>query len=472
MSYQDQNSLCVARHASRQFLLFVLTFGLAYAILTPPFFVNDENVHLYRVFELSEGRLLTRSDTNGQYQMVPADFRHTTARFFYFIKSWRKRGPVQFSQIGHSLRLGNVDETPTRVKARAGSYSPVPYLAQIPTVWLARVLGLPCLWHMYLARIFSLAAYAALAAFAISKASRLCWGIFVLALLPMALTQAAGVSADGLTNGLALLFFVLLARRSVLDAQDCTDRYAVALGSLVLALSLCKPVFVVLALTMPVLQWSGKRAVLKRWGYTVASIVVPTAVVLAWTYLNRGLSNSDPYSAPAQLHWLEQHPASAVTVAGATVLERLDDWLIQFAVFRDKVSSHLRFQGGLDVALAMLLATTACWGAAYPTGLQLKRRLMATFWIMAAWFAHFGAVALAMYLTYNPMGNSIVNGIQGRYFLPMAGAIAVVLSIVGKPTAARWLAKKNGRAVQVSVALLNLGVLLALTGHYYGAVSH
>ena len=468
MTHLDQNVRFIEHRENRTFIILALIFGIAYIVFNPPFCVNDEISHLPRVFELSQGRLLTRSDTQGAYHLVPPDYPEVGSRFFR-LPSWQKRHRrIHAHQVTRLLAAPHGEQKTLRVRARAGSYTPVPYLAEIPAIWIASALGLPVLWHLYLARVFSLLAFIALAALAISKAGALRWAYMALALLPMSLTQAAGVSADGLTNGLALLFFALLTSRSVVSDQHCTRRDGTLIGLLVVALSLCKPVFALLAIATLVLKWRGPRAAWKRWGYAAATWTASCAALLGWFYLNRDLSNPDKYSAPAQMHWLLLHPFSDVRVLGETIFQRGDDWLIQFVAVRDQLSSQLRLTGGVTVALAVPLLVLLSWGALRSTHAPLATRRWVTFWMAITWLGHFGAVALAMYLTFTPMANPVIVGIQGRYFLPMAPALVLLLSLWGRPVIGRWLTQYHGRVVGIAMVFLNLCVLIALTGRFYG----
>jgi uncharacterized membrane protein len=50
---------------------------------------------------------------------------------------------------------------------------------------------------------------------------------------------------------------------------------------------------------------------------------------------------------------------------------------------------------------------------------------------LAAFAASVGMVFASLYLTWTPVGNAIVEGVQGRYFLPLAPILALALSPVG-----------------------------------------
>jgi uncharacterized membrane protein len=76
---------------------------------------------------------------------------------------------------------------------------------------------------------------------------RLKWLVFVVRLLPMTVYEAGVITADALTDGLAILFGALFAKATFLKARLSTFE-TVLLGASAISLPLAKPTYVILAL--------------------------------------------------------------------------------------------------------------------------------------------------------------------------------------------------------------------------------
>ncbi|HEX6242359.1 MAG TPA: DUF2142 domain-containing protein, partial [Polyangiales bacterium] len=200
----------VSWRPSRIYVALALIFGLAFLVINPPFAVNDEDVHLARVYELASGRLFTRVDARGEYHYVPKDYVELSDEYA-LINHPVAEPRVEPEELWEVLQDDGADEQ-VRIEARAAAYGPVCYASQVAVVWLLRHFDVSVLVHLYAARLASLLEYIALTWMAIVACAQLQWIFVAIALTPMALTQAAGVTADGTVIALSLLFFALSAK--------------------------------------------------------------------------------------------------------------------------------------------------------------------------------------------------------------------------------------------------------------------
>ena len=94
----------------------------------------------------------------------------------------------------------------------ASIYSPVAYLPQAAAIAAGRAFGLHPLALMYLGRVANLMVWIALGYAAIRAAPDLGRPLLLLLLMPMSIFQAASLSADATTNGLAALLAAVVWR--------------------------------------------------------------------------------------------------------------------------------------------------------------------------------------------------------------------------------------------------------------------
>lgn len=459
-------SLLPEGQLARSFVLLALLLGSLYAAVNPPLAVNDERQHWLRVLELSKGRLHSRVDERSAFYRIPRDYNALIYRYVDLQASRTAR--VDLGALAHDLTTP--PEHPQRWARRAATasgYSPVPYLPQLPAVWLVRVAELPPLLQIYLARLFSVVAYALIVAWSIAWAGELGWALFALALMPMSLTQAAGLSADGMAIALSFALFALVRRGSFVAPLSPRERIVVLVVCALLPA--CKPPYLLFAGGLLTLRWDEPHAQRKRWLFAALGIGLGLASMAIWSYLNRSpVSPGDGGGDSAQqVAWLAAHWTRVPAIAFNTLSEFSDDYLIQFVALRDIICRQMRLSGGLVASIYLPLLCVLALGVA-------RERARAEPWLRwaAAWnvllaLICVGGVFMAMFLYSTAPGAEQVRGVQGRYFIPVAPALLILLSTFGSPAPGRWL--QRGARLKWVIVIANGLVLLALLARYYAS---
>jgi uncharacterized membrane protein len=453
----------------RRFAALAMLLGCAYLVINPPFAVNDEDVHLARIYELSMGRLVTRSDADGEYHEVPKDYLMLGAR--YQAVPRRRGGRVHAAKIGAGLTKPRPEGDLVHMKGRAGRYAPLAYHVQVPIIWLARHFDVGVLWHMYLARLGSLLVYLWLAHRAASEAGNLRLAFMVLAMMPMVLTQAAGVSSDGLIIGLTFLFFALIAKRSLLAGAPATLGERIQLVVCLALITLCKPVYLLAGVALLALHWSEPAAHWKRWGFAFGALLAAVALSLSWSQIaSSEPSPPDPsHSVSQQLALLWADPPFAARLLWDGLVARADELLVQSVFARYRIAQGMRISGGIASAFYALLLFALSWGMSRGRDeLAGRPRMLRAALFMACWLAVVLAVPSALYLCCTIIGRHEVRGFQGRYLIPAFPALLLAVSLFGRPRLGAWLSRDNRVVVGIVIAA-NLLCLLDLIGwHYYG----
>jgi hypothetical protein len=456
---------------ARRFLPCALLLGLAYAIINPPLAANDERDHWLRLLDLSRGQLITRSDAQGAYVEIPSYYDEELIALYAPLPSQSEQR-VDGAKLLRDLterhetqRTGQTQWKRSEMFASGGS--PLLYVPQLPAVWFARLLALPALWQIYLSRLCSLGCYALLGAWGIALAGELGWLLFALALMPMSLTQAAALSSDGVTNGVAFLFFGLLAKGALRPGVVLSRRELGALALLGALLPLCRAPYLLASLSLLALRWEGSRARLHRFGYAAAVTALGGACYGVWAYLNRGA----PSTLAAQLARLAADAMTGPRVVGSTLLTRVDDYLIELVALRDSLHQDMRFLGGAVASAYLWLLGAVSWGACFPRRLEPLARRWACVWLIASFVAVSAAVFAAMLLMATPVEAELVEGVRGRDFIPILPALLLTLSLYGRPSLARWLRLHGAARLVTVIALINALCLAALLARYYGSPS-
>ncbi len=411
------------------FVAVALLIGVAFAFVTPPFEVPDEQNHFWRTLAIGRGHFLS----NGGPDSVPVV--RSTQNFVWILSRTEPR-----ETLGEKLRIAAslpYDGASGGTVRFAAWYTPLPYLAQS---FLA-ALPLRPMIVFYGGRVANLFVAVILIALAIHEAPEY-GGIFAAAaLLPMSLYELASLSADAATIALAWLFTALLlvARRRA---------WVVALAGF--ALALCKPAYFMIALLAFVapFRWRGRMAIIAA---TAAGTLLSIAAASRGAYNPRaGL----PVDAAAQIRCIAADPMQFGGVALHDMVTNgrfyIEEMIGRFGANEIKLSP---FAVAVEIALLTGVALTA--GTALP-----GRTRMAAVAIAAMTF--FG-ILLSQYLIWSIVCSDAIEGVQGRYFLEI---LPLFLASISLPRV-RW---RVSSWVIVAAAIVCNGVaLLTLTRHFWWA---
>ncbi len=469
-----------------------LAMGLAYLLVFPPLSAPDEISHYLSAYELSS-RLLgqpVRAD-NGQVLVRAQDWFLEDPQGSYPIDSsgayWQAGELPEGTEayiLGQPLMEGTYrqihdvltgketaqqqalrgawqgDEVLAASRYNTVNTTPAAYIPQAVGISLARLLHLNSLWLAYLGRIMNLLFFVGMTWLALR---RLPFGkevLFGVALLPMTLHLAASFSYDVMILACMFLFTAVC-----LDLAYARERVRIRdvalLAALMAAGGPCKMVYAPmmgLCLLIPVRKFGG-------WGKWLASAI---AVVGAWVVV-MVLVNADVVSAYASavdavlpvggeagfsLTLLMHRPLLLLQMFYNTFLHQLDEY-------------HLTMIGSQLSSLDAVLNVPYFLVVFYTAGLLLLAfRVPGESLILTGgrrWWAVFvcavcmAAAMLSMLISWTPRTSAVIEGVQGRYFLPF---LPVLLMACKNDRLV--LTKDGNRSILYLMCCANLYVVLRL----------
>ena len=371
------------------------------------------------------------------------------------------------------------------------TYFPIFYLPEAAAIGVGRALGATPYQAVVAARFVNAIAYCvlALAALLLARSGRIV--LFAVLALPMTVYLAASLNQDALIVAGTALAVALLTRAGQAhgDFTRVTAHPAYRLAALLLALViLAKPPYLPLAamLLLPLPRpsdWSRMRGVLTQ-RLLLAVLVVLPAMLWSWyamryvaapvprpTYAPGPLWPGDPALSftgtdpGAQLTVLLAHPLRLLAIPWHALAQDRD---LLFTSFIGKLGwLKLDLPDWLywlwSLGLAAACAAELLNGAARPRPAPL---LDMAFILLAA-AATLLAVLLSQYLTWTNVGDVMIGGLQGRYLLPIAPALALALAgaLRGPP-----VLRAGAAALPVLAAAAGLLALpMLINAVYYGS---
>ena len=421
-----------ARLAGPAVLFVVLStlFGALLIAINPPLRGPDEAAHFVRAYAIAGGEVMPSArDAEGRKGTWLPPRIHDDFEFFESVRyNVGKPGFSYHSVLDYRRNAPARAENgaPTFVLYQGSeSYPPFSYLPYIAAGAVARLLGLEFLATFYLMLLFGLVAMTAAAAYAIALTPRLKWAFFLIAMLPAALYSRAVISADGAALSFTLVVLALCLRTIHAPAQR--------IGQQAFWMTLCttaklsNAVFVVLEAMR-----GSPRELLRRWP-ALALITLPgIALSLWWVASTAGDVGTwrviagtgvpaERFDLGTKLSFMLANPLHFF----AAMFSTLDNW-------RELSRSAIGILGWGDTHLQIwvypvlggLLLVTAC----APLELARNARLRAGLIAGLAALGYFVFVFLIFYLTWTPVDEPKIWGVQGRYFVPMLPPLALAVA--------------------------------------------
>lgn len=398
------------------FVFLALIFGVAFVFAFPPLQTPDETTHFFRAYQVAEGGWISvKKDglTGGELPRGLWDVHNEFSRLPGH-SDLKVRGGIKgcFKLLGRPLDRGDrvFVHFPNTV-----SYPPLLYLPQAFGIFLGNQFGISALALTYAGRLGNLLAWIGIGYLTIRRASFFRFVILGLSLLPLSLQQASSLSADAMVNSVGLLYIVLCFRAALIK-ERMTNADLFWIGALSLAIPMMKQAYLPLLLLLGIIpreKYPGEKF---AWAYRAFLGLGGLCVFGAWSYLVSRIAV--PMKAEVEpLHQMQQvwqHPLEFLALL-------FRSYWINAYLFIQQFLGHL---GWLDVLLpkalmaflAISLLTLALCDQ-YPS-LALSWRLKAFGLFVGALCA--AAMSLAIWVTWNPASSPIIEGIQGRHFIPFA----------------------------------------------------
>lgn len=387
---------------------------LAFALITPPFQTPDEHQHLFRAWQLADGRLHGARQGDRIGGMVPRGLVMAAAQELGTAAPHAERKVVT---TGWAERWSRA--TPLESQARvfadfvgSAAYAPVGYGPQVVAIGIGRALGLSVEAIVRLGRVGNalLTVLLLCGAFRALPAGRLV--LLVVALLPMTAACAGSFGQDGLVIG-ASAWLVALGARAWAERGWKGRGGALAVG-LAVALTLAK--FVYLPLAGLGLFAHGDRRRLGLAGPPLVAGLVAVGMLVLWLLYTAGLVAPMMPGRPSpgvQAAWLAHHPLAFLAILGSTYDTQGSLFLVQKLFTFGWLNVGPAGQAIPLTGLALVLAMAAGDAGAG----KLSRSWRG--WALLVSAATFILLSLALYLTASPLGADYVHGLQGRYYIPL-----------------------------------------------------
>lgn len=441
MAYQMY--FCRVQKFERWFAAAVLGLGLLYMVILPPLSAPDEVSHYISAYELSnrfmgkavkneKGLIVIRAEDawiedlddvladDGSGKKKEGD----TARIL-----GQELSQETYQSLHEAEQFSEGEQTAVSYQPDVRT-TPLAYAVPALGFTLARLLGLGSLGLLYLGRLFNLLFFTAMGVFAIRKLPFGKEVYFGVCLLPMSLHLVSSLSYD--TFILALSgYFIAVCLYLAYEAGEVRKKDVAVLALTLGAMGPCKMVYGAIAgfcLLIPVRKFGG----IKKW--LVSAVIVLGAFVFAMAVVNLGNIAMYTQAEEGYVAWagetgytfaeLLHRPFHVIKLCYDTLAwqgEPLFAGMIGDALGNRDMVLNTPYM--VVLIFAAILVVLALKKPGERDELSVKNRL----WIWCICLGILGALMFSMLLAWTPRSANTIQGVQGRYLLPLLPVFLLTL---------------------------------------------
>lgn len=420
-----------AKKHENLFFVLALIFGLLLIFLEPPFVVPDEYTHYLNICRVSRGGIFADVENGVVGNRVAVGEIELHLQF-----SGKYAGNDQTIDA-HTLvenLKGDSDQNVAFYAMSDAQLNPTPYLIPAFVIAVFRFfVGSISAYHVYLlAKLTNLLVFAAIVRWALLKTRALRKTMFLLALMPMTLFQAASASYDACLIAGSFLLFAYLTKILLSDEsyRICReDVLGICLASIfVIGVKVAYAPLILVLLSIPFSKFGRWKRYLgciaAVIGIGVAFYVIPTAVNRAIVHECKVVLTDVQI---AHANYVRENPIVIPKMMVHTVAYFLPYWMESFFGILGWLDVY--FPRPLVVLFWVSLMAVVLSEACSIRDIRCKTKLLS--WAGITVFV-LGTI-YTMYTAWTPVlmgtvGGTLAHGGQGRYFIPIALFVFLLLA--------------------------------------------
>ena len=423
------------------FLIIIIPLGLGYLILLLPNYVPDEGSHIAKTYTVSEFDLFPNKNKDDEPIMkVPIQLE---ANSMSEINSYQDIDYIMSKKTNYNKKINTNSVS-------AVSYFPIMYL--IPSIGLniGKVLNFNIYTGIYLAQALNLIFFVFTGFYVLKKIPFGKLLMFTYMLTPMMLQQATSCSADNFINCTILLFVTyILSIRFDDKVKEISLRQSIILGILMLFISCSKIVYLPLCFLVFLLYNKLKNSpklvkTIITCSLLLSMICAVCFYLYSMTYAVRvDYFKENNINSSLQLKNVITNPFTYIVTLFNTLGKQQQLYITSFV---GENLGWFNINGSyFSTILFVILLIIAPFLEKSKNFFKRHEKIIINLLVLLI----FNFILGAMYLSWTSVGANVIEGVQGRYFIPI-----VFLTLLTLVMRNKHIEFKNTNIVYFIIVLL------------------
>lgn len=395
-----------------RYLFLILVIGIIFLFAIPMTKIPDEYNHFLRAYEISEGHIISTRDS--KTGMVGRELTNNL----------NKIQVENYSEIAKVIGEKTSLEKHFYIFPNTALHSFVCYIPQVIGILVGKILNLPILIQAYLGRISNFVIYILITYFALKNIPTKKYLFAFLLLLPISIQEATSLSADALTNAVSFAFISFVFYEKFTKEGQMSKKEKTIMIILPILIAMCKIVYLPICLLLFLIPKERFGSLKNKNIMLIGLATLVITLNLLWTsavsgFLDAQLNNSSPKE---QLEFILNNPDEYI--------------LIMFRTFRELSVMHIRqfmgeelslfnvwlFSPYIDISI-IVLCVYLLENTENDKEINKFDRALMIFIMLSVVLL----IYAALYIQWTSLKYPIVEGVQGRYYIPISLILGVCL---------------------------------------------
>lgn len=386
---------------AKTFLFVGSTLGIMYLFAIPIWGTPDAPIHFWRVYSISQGGILPENQDDQSGNLLPENIVNLKEN--YSVNAYRKL-----------LQHLNEPISNTQIFKTTTNSNPIDYSPQILGILTGRILHLPMIVTLYLARLFGLIFCIGTLYICIKYIPILKTPLFFISCLPISMQTFVAISYDGVIfcSAISLITFVLYTIYN--NGFKLKTPHFLLLTIISFTLIAVKPVYFPLCF---LLFFIPKQCFKNKKTKTISIIsilFIICSLYITWLLLTTAPPPGNGANANDQIAFIVSNPIKYIIILIHNILGMSMSYIQQLQTLEWlNISTNEIYTTGI-----ILLSTILCikeYFTNYKAKISKSFRLAAAFIIIITTILIF----TALYIQWTPVGEYKIAGVQTRYLLPI-----------------------------------------------------
>lgn len=449
-----------ARHVKTEYIFWAmyLSLGILYMAFNPLYTVLDESAHFARVYAIAQGDLIPEYSDDGikSGNILPENILYGN-----------KYGSVRLPDLiaGKDVEVSSRKEFLDYSNSASALYSPFTYVAQVLGVAVGRQISNKIFFIAYCGRF---TAWLLIGCILFYSIKYIPFGkniLLAVSLLPMNMHESISLAGDSFTFAVVMAFlaFVLYERYTKKETEPMGWKEYGVLYILMFFIASCKIVYVplcMLAFLIPQQRFGKRRNYVKNVLLAISEVALTSGI---WLFMSMDvLGNATGGKSQEQIQYILQYPLTYIeTVVNTTMT--YGEVFVKYML-----GTQLGWVVGVNTIIIAAAGVTLAYISIHDRGFCLREKNM--IWPRACMmFSVVCVIALiytSLYVQWTEVGNKTIEGIHGRYFLPILLPAIFSLQSKKQSLCADLEKEKISCVPYLFILITNLCVLVTLLTAY------